>query len=144
MNSLISNPGLAHITNKILWSLDHQSQLNCRKVSCSFKAQVHQPYFWIKKCDQKGQSQDLRDAWMELLVDVEKGSELEYEFSNCLMEWHEKYNKQKHMSTPIQIAGRNGYFELFKFIASKVENPNEPQSNGWTYTNAYCSTVWIY
>ena len=72
MNSQISNPGFAHITNKILQSLDHQSQLNCRKVSHSFKRQVHQTYFWIKKCDLKGQSQNLHNAWMELLIDVEK------------------------------------------------------------------------
>ena len=70
---------------------------------------------------------------MELLIDVEKGSELEQEFSSCLMEWHEKYIKQKHyLIKPIHIAAWNRYFELFKFIAFKVKNPNEPQPIGWT------------
>ena len=48
------------------------------------------------------------------------------------MEWHEKYIKQKYLSKPIHIAARNGYFELFKFIASKVKNPNAPTPVGWT------------
>ena len=48
------------------------------------------------------------------------------------MEWHEKYIKQKYLSKPIHIAARNGCFELFKFIASKVKNPNAPTPVGQT------------
>ena len=74
MNIVMSNPGFSHIAQNVIWRLDQKSQLNCRMVDQSWKAQVDQPYFWIKKLDcEKGQSKDLTEAWIDLAGKIEKG-----------------------------------------------------------------------
>ena len=114
--------------------MDHKSQLNCRRVSHNLKVHVDQPYFWIQKCDQNGQTKIVHDAWIDLLQDIEQGSDLEHELSNCLMEWHEKGNRMSLIlwGSPIEIVSRFGRIELFKYIASKIVNANAPASDGWT------------
>ena len=78
MNIVMSNPGFSQIAQNIIWRLDHKSQLNCRMVDQTWKAQVDQPYFWIKKLDyRKGQSKDLNEAWIDLAGKIEKGSSLQ-------------------------------------------------------------------
>ena len=62
---LIGNPGLSSINQSILSSLDHQYQMSFRSVCQSWKEQVDQPYFWIKKLDSKGQSKNLHNSWIK-------------------------------------------------------------------------------
>ena len=33
---------------------------------------------------------------------------------------------------PIHYAARNGYTEIFKYLVSKLENPNPAKQDGWT------------
>ena len=73
MDSLMRNPGYSCIARKILWFLDHQDQMACRLVSPPWKAHMDQPSFWIKKCDQRGQSIELHDAWIDLVQRIEEG-----------------------------------------------------------------------
>ena len=88
INTIISNPGYDNITQIIFGCLDHQDQLNVRLVDHSWKAHIDQPHFWIKKLDLKGQTQELRDAWIDLAQHVEKGSTIEKHLTKCLMTWH--------------------------------------------------------
>ena len=67
ISSLITNPGYSIISQKILRCLDHKSHLTFRLVSKSWKIQVDCPYFWMKKCVQKGMPKNLQVAWTELL-----------------------------------------------------------------------------
>ena len=53
-NVVIGNPGFSCINQIILSFLDHESQMSFRQVCQSWKAQVDQPQFWIKKLDLKG------------------------------------------------------------------------------------------
>ena len=78
-NTVINNPGFAHITSKIFGHLDFKSQLQCRLVSQSWKTRVVQPLYWLKKLDKKGQSKDLSNSWFNLVQNIEKGSSLEEE-----------------------------------------------------------------
>ena len=73
----MKNPGYAHIGQKILNLLNHKDQMTCRLVSPDWKAQMDQAYFWIQKCDKKGQSKELHDAWIDLVQRIERGSHLE-------------------------------------------------------------------
>ena len=67
ISSLITNPGYSIISQKILQYSDHKSHLTFRLVSKSWKIQVDCPYFWMKKCVQKGMPKNLQVAWTELL-----------------------------------------------------------------------------
>ena len=153
------NPGYSCIARKILWFLDHQDQMACRLVSPTWKAHMDQPSFWIKKCDQRGQTKELHDAWIDLIQRIEEeGSYLEPELLQCLMKWYGKIKSSKQSeldgyapihvfsilkfiisyssdalnvtkpnngSKPIHLAAANGHTEIVKFLASKMENPNE-------------------
>ena len=136
MNIVLSNPGFSQIAQNIIWCLDHKSQLNCRMVDQTWKAQVDQPYFWIKKLDYKGQSKDLREAWIDLAGKFEKGSYLEQELSKCLMMFFFEYSSIPESALngimPIHVAACYGHTKIIEFLASKVENPNPPKPNGWT------------
>ena len=134
----MSNPGFSHIAQNIIWRLDHKSQLNCRMVDQTWKAQVDQPYFWIKKLDcEKGQSKDLSEAWIDLAGKIEKGSYLEQELRKCLMRFFLNYSITKKSALnrmmPIHVAARNEEsVEILKFIASFTDDCNPPKSDGWT------------
>ena len=137
MNSLMNNPGFLNITEKILLHLVHKDLQSCRLVCLSWKMQVDQPHFWIKKCNQRGQPGDLFNAWFDLVRRIEKGSFLENELVKCIMTWHgviHTYAKEELDGiTPVHIATRCGFKDIVKFIASFVDNNvNAPKGNGVT------------
>ena len=137
MNIVLSNPGFSQIAQNIIWCLDHKSQLNCRMVDQTWKAQVDQPYFWIKKLDyKKGQSKDLGKAWIDLVGKFEKGSYLEQELRKCLMRFFLNYSiieSTLNGMMPIHVAARHTEnVAIFEFIASFTHDCNPPKSDGWT------------
>ena len=73
---LMTNPGYSQIARNILLRLDHNSQLRCRLVSQSWKGHIDQPLFWILKCDRKGQTKQLHEAWVDMFQDIEMGSDI--------------------------------------------------------------------
>ena len=91
-NSVIGNPGFSSINQIILSYLDHQSQMSFRSVCQSWKEQVDQPYFWIKKLESR-QPKNLHNAWINLIGRIEKGSKLEKEVTECLMKWFGKVQR---------------------------------------------------
>ena len=133
LNTVLENPGFFNISRKILLLLNHDTLLSCRLVSQSFREKVDDPYFWIVKLDNKGQSKELYDAWIGLLRRIENGSTLENEVSRCMMHWHGIRRKMKLSGImPIHIAAVYGYLEIVKKISSYEENPNTALPNGWT------------
>ena len=76
ISSIGDNPGYSHITQKILLLLSHNEQLKCRLVGKSWKKFIDKPRFWIKKLEQKGQTKDLHDEWIDLVRRIEQDSEI--------------------------------------------------------------------
>ena len=70
--------------------------------------------------DNKGQSRELHVAWIDLLRQIEKGSTLENEVSNCLMHWYGRQHTwteyAKNGIMPINIAAHYGYLKIVKTI----------------------------
>ena len=86
-NSIIGNPAFPLINEKILFCLDPKSQMTFRQVCQSWKKEVDQPLFWIKKLNLKSHSKKLGNVWMDLVGKIQKGSDLEKEIVECLMKW---------------------------------------------------------
>ena len=146
ISSFVDNPGYYHITQKILLLLSHNEQLKCRFVGKSWKKFIDKPRFWIKKLEQKGQTKDLHDEWMDLVQRIEQDSEMKKNSENdsemekhvttCLKAWHKGIHHWKKESLagmlPIHIASGSGNNKLFRFIAAYVENPNPKKCDGFT------------
>ena len=135
-NSVIGNSGCSSINHIILSCLDQQSQMLFRSVCQSWKEQVDQPYFWIKKLQSRRQPKNVHDAWIDLIGRIEKGSNLEKELTKCLMKWFGKVESYSGRvidgMTPIFVATRFGYTNIVKFIATYTDNLNAPKTNGVT------------
>ena len=82
ISSLITNPGYSMISQKILQCLGHKSHLTLRLVSKSWKIQVDCPFFWIKKCVQKGMPKNLQVAWTDLLQRIHSELKVEIQKKN--------------------------------------------------------------
>ena len=72
-NCLIGNPGFSDINQTILSHLDHQSQMAFRQVCQSWKEEVDQPLFWIKKLNLESYQKDLVMCGLTLLEDCKSG-----------------------------------------------------------------------
>ena len=88
---VIGNPGFSDINQTILSYLDHQSQMAFRQVCQSWKEEVDQPLFWIKKLNLKSYPKGLGNVWIDLVGRIQKGSDLEKEVTECLMKWYGRY-----------------------------------------------------
>ena len=108
MDTLMTNPGYSQIARKILLTLDHQSQLRCRLVCHAWKEQIDRPFFWILKCDQKGQAKSLHNAWNDIFLKIKEGSAIEENVFRLLKKWHKGYNlwteEKRAGMTPLHIA----------------------------------------
>ena len=88
VNTIIGNAGFPGINQNILFCLDHKSQMAFRQVCHSWKKEVDQPIFWIKKLNLKSHPKELGNMWIDLLGRFQKGSDLEKEVTECLMKWY--------------------------------------------------------
>ena len=135
-NCLIGNPGFSDINQTILSYLDHQSQMAFRQVCQSWKEEVDQPLFWIKKLNLKSYPKGLGNMWIDLVGRIQKGSDLEKDVTECLMKWYGKYQSYAEVAlkgmTPTHIAAIFGYTNIVMFVAPYLENVNAPRSDGWT------------
>ena len=82
--NVIGNPAFPHISQKILQLLNTKSQISFRQVCQSWKLQVDQPFFWIKKLNF---TKVAHDAWIDFLGRIDETSKLNEEVTNCLMEY---------------------------------------------------------
>ena len=144
MNSIMGiNPGYSHIGQKILTVLDHQSQMNCRLVNPDWKAQMDHTYFWIQKCNKKGQSKELHDAWIDLVQRIERRGHLAQDLVECLMKWYgyfpSLHQDMLNRCTIMHVAVFKSNIRLVEFIASYMNNPNPQMDDGATPLFHVCS-----
>ena len=161
-NNVIGNPAFPHISQKILQLLNTNSQITFRLVCQSWKLQVDQPFFWIKKLDC---TKIAYNAWIDFLGRIDETSKLNEEVTNSLMEYVLKLNNSPEEAIPIyvaivterimvakffasytdnfdnlnfdvayllNIAASKGNIEMFELVASRVKNPNKPDPLGIT------------
>ena len=104
---------------------------------------MDQPIFWIQKLDHEGQSDNLHDAWIDLVQRIEKGSFLEQQLVKCLMKWYTKKNNLTQESldgiTVHHISAFCGVKSILELIVSSNINPNPSKGNGVTpiYSASY-------
>ena len=80
-------------------------------VSLTWKAHMDQPSFWIKKCDQRGQSQEL----LQRIKEDEDGNYLQQELVECLMKWSGKIRSPGlHGCAPIHVVASCGVSSILK------------------------------
>ena len=128
MDSLINNPGYHNITKKIFLLLDHESLITCRSVCQSMKTKVEDPYYWINRCSNIGQSKSLTNSWIDLVQRIEKSSPIEHKFVQCLIKWTLNFPLLAHLELdgldPLHAAAQYGCLEVVEFITSYTENVN--------------------
>ena len=56
MENIINNPGLQHLTEKILWNLNYEDMEACGLINRSCKQILEDPFFWLGKFIQGGGS----------------------------------------------------------------------------------------
>ena len=136
INSIIGNPAFPGINQRILFYLDHESQIVFRQVCQSWKEQVDVPLFWIKKLNRKSHPKQLDNTWQDLVGRIQKGSDLEKEVTECLMKWYGRLQSWSDEAlkgmTPTHVAALLGYTNIFMFVASYTENVNTSSPYGWT------------
>ena len=71
-NTIIGNPGFPGINQSILFCLDHKSQMAFRQVCQSWKEEVDQPLFWIKKLSLKSYPKGLVMRGLALLEEFKR------------------------------------------------------------------------
>ena len=102
----------------------------------SLKTYVNEPIFWIQKLDREGQSDNLHDAWIDLVQRIEKGSFLEQKLVKCLMKWYRKKNNlsQELLDgiTVHHISAFCGVKSILELIVSSTNNLNPSKGNGVT------------
>ena len=130
IKTLTNNQGFLHISEKIFLLLDKKSILACRFVNPSWKNIIDNPTFWIKKCDQKGLTKDLQNAWIDTIQKI-TDYELRQEAAMCLSMFHSDIPNWKASAlaglTLLHLAARYGFVKLVKFLATLVDNPNPPK-----------------
>ena len=72
MESIINNPGLQHLAEKIFWNLDTEQLKICEIINLSSKQMLENPKFWLKKF--KNLSKGNQKDWIKV-INVVKNSE---------------------------------------------------------------------
>ena len=85
-------------------------------VTKSWKIKVDCPYFWMKKCVQKGMPKNLHVAWTELLQRIVEGSILELEARECLMKLYGVYHFGKLYHRGIYHEWKQSYLDGINVI----------------------------
>ena len=68
MENVIQNPGLQHITEKILSNLNYESLQKCQIVNKSLEDFLGDPMFWLRKWrTQRGLSKENYDDWVKAI-----------------------------------------------------------------------------
>ena len=71
MENIINNPGLQHLTEKILWNLNYEDMEACRLINKSCKQILEDPFFWLRRFIQAGGlSTTNKDDWTKVITQV--------------------------------------------------------------------------
>ena len=64
MDTIISNPGLQHLAEKVFWNLDVEDLKKCEQINKSCKQILENPLFWLKKFNL---SKDNHEDWIKVI-----------------------------------------------------------------------------
>ena len=110
--------------------LDRKSLLECRTVCHSWKKFLDNPKFWLKKCKQKGLTQDLHNKWVKLIQKLEETG-LEQKVTLCIIKMHKRFPDL--FQTPIHVivvSKTTGDTNSVLFILKHVKPFVGPNQNG--------------
>ena len=73
METIISNPGLHHLVEKVFWNLDGEDLRICAQINQSSKQILQHPIFFLRKF--RGLSKKNRENWIKVIQSVKTSDE---------------------------------------------------------------------
>ena len=145
MENIITNPGLQHLAEKILWNLDVRHLKLCGLINQSCQQILDNPIFWLKKF--RGLSEEKEKDWINVLKSVKNSekkkaiiSYLQWKLEKEPMDLpcytspavHDNFRKKILKSCMKEEESSDEDIEIVKILAPLTENPNAPNENGDT------------
>ena len=143
MENIINNPGLQHLTEKILWNLNYENMEACQFINKSFKQILVDPLFWLRKFIQEGRlSTKNKNDWTKVISQM-KNTYMEEKIV-IYLKWTLKtigaVNLPCYTNPIVQNDFRNQIFQsardnnlaIVKILAPLTDNPNAPNIFGLT------------
>ena len=137
------------IGEKIFSYLDLQTLLSCQNVCQDWKQVLENPYFWLKKLKDVGQSKEIENSWKNLIAKSTDFGVAKSDFAECLQKKFkdfilaqnkDKYFKEKSIfylnCPPLFTAAHYGHIEIVKLIYDFGEDFN--RKIYWNQTIYYC------
>ena len=140
METIICNPGLQHLAEKVLLNLDPWKLKICRQINQYCKQILQNPLFWLKKF--RNISTEYQKDWIKVLKKV-KNSDKSNDIISYL-QWKLKKDPledllcytnpaiQDDFRKKIHLAVQYGHTEIVKILAPLRDNPNAPDKYGET------------
>ena len=149
MESIINNPGLQHLAERIFLNLDTEHLKICRLINQSCKQILENPFFWLKKF--KNLSKENQKDWIKILKEVKNSEKIHAIIS--YLQWNLKkeavsaiaVDLQCYTSPAVQDNLRKMIIEsckkqessaenteIVKILAPLTDNPNAPDEYGET------------
>ena len=144
MESIINNPGLQHLAERIFLNLDTEHLKICRLINQSCKQILENPFFWLKKF--KNLSKENQKDWIKILKEVKNSEKIHAIIS--YLQWNlkkEAVDLQCYTSPAVQDNLRKMIIEsckkqessaenteIVKILAPLTDNPNAPDEYGET------------
>ena len=122
MDLITKNPGLQQIAEAIFSNLREEDDFSkCQEVNTFWKEILDRPIFWLKKCAEKGLSNQYFLEWTKL-IQQPKDQTADEEVTFCL----KKMYCEETFLPPIQIAFIYHKLDMMKIMAPLSETPNAP------------------
>ena len=140
MDTIIPNPGLHHLVEKVFWNLDVEDLKKCAQINKSCKQILQYPFFGLRKFEHL--SKENQEDWIKVLQSVgnsERGiaiiSYLQWNLKKEVLVDPPCYNSpavQKKFKENLMMAACRGYTEIIKILLPFVDNLNAQDDKGGT------------
>ena len=70
METIINNPGLQHLAEKVFWNLNVEDLKICAQINQSSKQILENPMFWLRKFEDR-LSKENQNEWMKIIQSSE-------------------------------------------------------------------------
>ena len=144
MENIITNPGLQHLAEKILWNLDVKHLKICGLINQSCQQILDNPIFWLKKF--RGLSEKNQKDWIKVLKSLNNHEKRKATIS--YLQWKLKNKpiklpcytsptvqddfRKKILGSCMRKESSDEDIEIVKILAPLTEHPNAPDNNGNT------------
>ena len=144
METIINNPGLQHLAEKVFWNLDVKDLKICAQINQSCKQILEDPKFWLKKFISL--SKENQKDWIKVIKQVKSSDERNAIIS--YLQWNlvkGAVDLTCYSSPSVQDELRKEIFErckgkdssnenteIVKILAPLTDNPNTPNAYGST------------